>query len=169
VEKSYLRIIQVLSFFLVLSIFAPITTSQAIDIGTGGGLWSTSLVIPEHGTPPISGEAISPQGLHDVSVSGCLDGTRSWRIDIAKVERGSLTGSYHLYARRLGPGIPADNPPGSISGGSAWVEVTEANKAFFAGSGNYSAIAIQYKVLAPLSVSPGDYSISLVFTIVENN
>lgn len=87
----------------------------------------------------------------------------TWRVDVRKLDVTWHT-SFSLYVRRTSDGVGT----GSISGGTNYQKVTNTDQSFFTGSNNRYRINVQCKLTGvSLSIPPGEYTTTLVFTVVD--
>lgn len=90
-------------------------------------------------------------------------GTGPWRVDIHRIN-SNWNSNIHLYAKRTSEGIG----DGTITGGTAYQEITEVTQYFFDGSADRSKIEIQLKA-TNISVQMGmdDFITTLYYTITD--
>lgn len=87
----------------------------------------------------------------------------TWRVDIKKVDT-NWHGNFHLFVRRTSNGSGS----GSISGGTTYQEITDADQAFFNGSSTRNFIDIQLRLEGVSVQVPQDsYSTTVYYTVTE--
>jgi hypothetical protein len=105
----------------------------------------------------------SAAGAITVSISGTAGGADAWRIDVKKVD-ASWIAALRMYVRRTDSGSG-----GSVSGGTTYQQVTDADLSFFDGAGDVSGIGLQVQVGGvSVSVPPAPYATTVYFTVVDN-
>jgi len=105
----------------------------------------------------------SSAGAITLTVSGTTGGTDAWRIDVKKVDVSWIS-ALLVYFRRTDSGSG-----GSVSGGTAYQQITDADLSFFSGAGDVSAIGLQAEVGGvSVAVPPATYSTTVYFTVVDN-
>jgi hypothetical protein len=154
------------AFILLVPLLLTGIKAQAIDIAAAGG-WNESVDQSDLISGPGS-ELIqvyeSAAGGTVLDVSSCIDDSDNWRIDVRRIDDGSWPGDLVLYLRRTSDGSGG----GSISGGLSYVEVSTTDTELFSGTGNRTGINLQYRLTGmSTSVSPDDYSQTMVFTLVD--
>ena len=99
-----------------------------------------------------------------IDIADAVDQFEVWYIDINKVE-GTWDESLTISAIRTTDGTGL----GTISGGTALMEITDTATRFFQGAGNRSSIHIQL-VLDGESVTlgAGDLSLQIVYTLLSD-
>lgn len=138
----------------------------ATYLGATGG-W-TNLVIDSSylqggaGTD-LQGSYTSGVGATTISITGT---SGEWQVQVRKVEEGSnlWPNGVSLSVRRTGEGSGG----GTITGGDSYISVTRRDVVFFEGTGDKTAIPVQYKISGmSVSVPPDTYSTTLTFTVVD--
>ena len=72
--------------------------------------------------------------------------------------------SFHFSVRRTSDGTG----PGSVSGGTSWLEVTDVDQLFFSGENDKSNMDIQCRLSGmSLQVAPEFYSNTIIYTVTE--
>ena len=146
---------------MVLVLLLPAAWAHAVDLSVVGS-WSLTLdssdLFAGTGTDlrtPI--ESSGAQAMADIYNTG---GT-NWAVNVRKNDVTWPTG-VALYVRRTSSGSGS----GTISGGTAYQQVTAVDSILFSGSGDRSGVQIQLK-LEGLSVqrAPDLYSASLTYTV----
>ncbi|MFH1452366.1 MAG: hypothetical protein ABIH00_00060 [Armatimonadota bacterium] len=98
-----------------------------------------------------------------IDISGCIDNSDTWRIDVKRVD-GTWSGSFTLYVKRTSEGTGG----GSISEGTSYMQVNDTYLEFFSGAGDRSTINVQYKLTGPsLSIPANTYITTAYFTIID--
>ena len=151
---------------VIVLYFAAAGTAAALSFTVTGG-WALTL----DGTT-LSGSAgsdfvsahTSASNAVIIDIADAVDQFEVWYIDIHKVE-GSWDDSLTVSAIRTTDGTGL----GTISGGTALTEITDTATRFFQGTGNRSAIHIQF-VLEGASVTLGAeaYSLQIVYTLLND-
>jgi hypothetical protein len=151
-------------FFCLAFLFVPAFPLYAIDIDATG---SWELVIDASDLAGVAGSDLkgdyqSERGATVLDITGTAGSDDVWRV---RVRVGSpLPWDVKLYARRTGDG----DGSGAITNGTSYVEVTASGIDFFNGSGDRTAVSIQYKLSGiSISISPGAYSPEIIFTVVN--
>ena len=87
----------------------------------------------------------------------------TWRVDIKKVDT-NWHADFHLFARRTSNGSGS----GSISGGTTYQEITDADQAFFNGSSTRNFIDVQLRLEGVSVQIPQDsYATVVYYTVTE--
>lgn len=140
-------------------------TAQISIIQTGS--WSETVSASDlqagAGTDLISSyESTTDAGSIDISgTTGLAD---NWRVDVRKVDT-TWHLNLHLFVKRTADGTG----PGSITGGTAYQEVTSSDLSFFSGAGDRSAVKTQLKITGvSIEVPPNSYSVTVYYTVVDN-
>lgn len=136
-----------------------------ISISTSGS-WSRSVDASDLVSGAGSNLASSYEstaGAITLTITGTVGGTDSWRIDVKKVD-ASWSSVLPLYFRRTDAGSG-----GSVSGGTTYQQITDADLSFFSGAGDVSGIGLQAQVGGvSVTVPPAAYSTAVYFTVVDN-
>jgi len=104
----------------------------------------------------------SASGQVTIDVSGAVDSSDNWRVDVKKVD-SSWDSQLHPYVVRT-----SDGSGGSVSGGGSFQEVTDVDATFFSGAGNVTGIQVQLKMTgASVQLDPASYSTAIYYTIVD--
>ena len=92
-----------------------------------------------------------------------LSTTLSYRVDVRQ-NTGTWDAALTLYVKRTSDGSGG----GSISGGTAYQQVTTTYLEFFTGSLTRSDVYVQYKVEGvSLDLAPDNYMTTVNFTIID--
>ncbi len=138
----------------------------AIDI-TVTGNWVFSVGAGDLAGGPGSDlipEMESASNLITQSVSNAL--FLNWRVDVSR-SGGTWDPNLHLWVRRTNNGTGG---LGSVSGGLSYLEITAVATAYITGWWNRSGITHQEKVSGlSVSIPPGTYSSTVVWTVVQTN
>jgi hypothetical protein len=98
-----------------------------------------------------------------IDITGTVGDLDNWRVDVKRVD-SNWHSQFHLYDKRTSEG----SGTGSISGGTAYQEIGEADQSFFTGSGDRTNIAVQLKLGGmSIQVSPDVYSTDVYYTVVD--
>jgi len=101
-------------------------------------------------------------GAVSISISGTTGPSDNWRVDVKKVDT-NWDSSFHLYVRRT-----SDGTGGSVSGGTAYQEITDVDQSFFDGSDDVGGINIQLKLSGvSVQISPDSYITTVYYTVVD--
>lgn len=140
-------------------------TVEGIDLAEVGN-WSRTVdandLLAGAGTNLISTyESNSDQGL--LTISGTTGDADNWRVDVRKSDI-SWNNNLTLSVKRTGSG----SGTGSISGGGAYQAVGDTDSALFSGSGDRINIPMQLQLSGiSVSIPPGTYSASIIYTVVD--
>lgn len=97
-----------------------------------------------------------------ISISETTGASDNWRVDVKKVDT-DWESSFHLYVKRTSQGTG-----GSVSGGTAYQEITDADQSFFNGSDDVSGIDIQLKLSGvSVQIPPDTYTTTVYYTVVD--
>ncbi len=87
----------------------------------------------------------------------------AWQLN-AKRSDSLWDGDYSIFIKRTSD----ETGPGTISGGSAYVELSTFDTQIFTGTDNRSDISIQYKLTGmSKNISPDTYITSVIVTVIE--
>ncbi len=90
----------------------------------------------------------------------------NWRVDVSRADT-SWHSSILVYVRRTSDGTGGT----TISGGTAYQEITTTDTSFFTGTGNPRDVALQFRTngeFAGAGVPSGSYSTTVTYTITDN-
>jgi len=97
-----------------------------------------------------------------ISISGTTGASDNWRVDVKKVDT-DWHSSFYLYVKRTSGGTG-----GSVSGGTAYQEITDVDQSFFDGSDDVSGINIQLKLSGvSVQIPPDTYTTTVYYTVVD--
>ena len=97
-----------------------------------------------------------------ISISGTTGASDNWRVDVKKLDT-NWDSSFHLYVKRTSNGTG-----GSVSGGTAYQELTDVDESFFSGSDDVSGIDIQLKLSGvSVQIPPDSYMTTVYYTVVD--
>lgn len=149
---------------LIFGIIFLVGKAEAIDI-TAVGSWSLSIDSADLVAGAGSGLKNDYESAADavsVSISATAGASDSWRIDVKKVDT-NWQGNLILYVKRTSNGTG-----GSVSGGTAYQEVTDINTSFFSGSDDVNGVKAQLKLSGVSIQVPIDtYTTTVYYTIVD--
>ncbi len=95
-----------------------------------------------------------------IDIGGVVSNNQ-FRVSVRKLDT-SWPAGVTLYVRRTGDGTGS----GSISGGTTYQQVTNADMAFFNGRRNRTGVTVQFQITSvSLSVDPASYLTTVVFTV----
>jgi hypothetical protein len=154
-------------FAIVILIFGIIFfagKTEAIDI-TAVGSWSLSIdsadLVAGAGSD-LKSDYESVADAVSISISATAGASDSWRVDVKKVDT-DWQGNLILYIKRT-----SDGTGGSVSGGTAYQEVTDVDTSFFSGSDDVSGVKAQLKLSGVSIQVPIDtYTTTVYYTIVD--
>lgn len=154
-------------FAIVILIFGIIFLagkSEAIDI-TAVGSWNlyiTSADLAAGAGSDLKSDYESVADAVSIDISATAGASDSWRVDVKKVDT-DWQGDLILYIKRT-----SDGTGGSVSGGTAYQEVTDVGTSFFSGSDDISGIKAQLKLSGVSIQVPIDtYTTTVYYTIVD--
>lgn len=149
---------------LIFGIIFLAGKSEAVDI-TAVGSWSLSIdsadLVAGAGSD-LKSDYESTVDAVSINISATTGASDSWRIDIKKVDT-NWQGNLILYLKRTSNGTG-----GSVSGGTAYQEVTDTSTSFFSGFDDVSGIKAQLKLSGTSIQIPMDtYTTTVYYTIVD--
>lgn len=150
-----------------------LVSSMGAAIGEPGivvqGQWSKTINESNLKSGPGSGlkaNYASSSSALDIRIAGVGNNPAnpdSWRVDVRRSDT-NWHANLRLLARRTADGTGN----GSVSGGTAYQEVTTTDQSFFTGTNRRRNIKAQAKVAGvSLQIPPDTYTTSLVLTIVD--
>lgn len=149
---------------LIFGIIFFVGKTEAIDI-TAVGSWSLSITSADLAAgagSDLKSDYESAADAVSISISATAGASDSWRIDVKKVDT-NWQGNLILYIKRTSNGTG-----GSVSGGTAYQEVTDINTSFFSGSDDVSGVKAQLKLSGVSVQIPIDtYTTTVYYTIVD--
>lgn len=149
---------------VLLLLFSCAAAGAQISLSTSGS-WSRSVGAADLTAGAGSDLAPTYEGTAGgitLSVTGTTGGADAWRIDVKKVDVNWIAALW-IYVRRTDSGSG-----GTVSGGTAYQQITDADLSFFDGAGNVSAVGLQVEVGGvSVTVPPASYSSTIYFTIVD--
>ena len=90
-----------------------------------------------------------------------ISATANWRVDVKKIN-GNWHSSLLLSVKRSSDGTGA----GSISGGTAYLEVTDIDQSFFSGNKSRNNVCVQFRLTGvSIQVPPGVYTATVYYTV----
>jgi hypothetical protein len=101
-----------------------------------------------------------------VAVSGAASLADEWLINVHKTD-STWHNNFHLYIRRASG---EDLPTGHVHEptGTTYQEVTGSDQYFFDGSGNITAVQMQFKVSdVSVQIPPANYQTTITYTVVD--
>ena len=97
-----------------------------------------------------------------IDISGTIDADDAWRVDVRKVD-STWDSDLHPSVKRTSNGTG-----GSVSGGTAFQEITNLDATFFSGSGDVWGRTIQLRLAgASLQIDPASNSTVIYYTVVD--
>lgn len=153
--------------FLALSVtLLVLPDAAAIDVSASGG-WTdlridkSYLVAGPGSDLADSYESNSAATL--IKVYNTQDKNDDWEIKVSRTGP-SWPAALSLYAKRTSDGTGL----GSVAGGLSYQKVTDIETDFFTGAGDRDTIAIRYRLTGmSIAVDPGNYSTTVIFTIID--
>lgn len=122
---------------------------NASDLTAGAGSDITGTLTSSSNVTYITITAASPE--------------ENWRLEVRRID-SNWNSQCTLWVRRTSDGSGS----GSITGGTAYQEVTTTNQQFFSGTGSRSDITCEYKLEGmSIQIDPASYSTSVIFSIVN--
>lgn len=104
-------------------------------------------------------ESVSEQ----VSIDITKAREKNWRVDVKKID-DNWHSDFQLSVKRTSDGTG----PGSISGGTSYLEVTDIDQSFFNGYEDKREIYVQLKLSGvSIQVPPDVYITTVYYTVVE--
>jgi hypothetical protein len=89
----------------------------------------------------------------------------SWRVDVRRTD-GTWQTDFSLYSQRTSDGTGA----GTISGGTAYIEITGVDTEFFSGTQDRSDVGAGYELTGmSIDAAPATYNTTVTFTIVSTD
>jgi hypothetical protein len=157
---------KIVRLVLLLAVTLLTGDSQAIDVAITGD-WSVT--VDASNLAACAGSDLTSiyeseinQGI--ISISGTASSSDAWRLDVRRSDT-NWPSAFALYVRRTGAGT---GNGGIISGGSEYQAVGTSDSSFFSGTGERSGVNLQLKATGvSLTVTPGTYSTSIVYTVVD--
>ena len=105
----------------------------------------------------------SAQNANLITITGAKNRNDRWQINIRRID-AAWNGSLQIFAMRTSSGTGQ----GSVSGGQAYIQVTQNNTTFFTGAGDLSGIRVQLQLTgASLQISPNQYSTTIQYTVID--
>jgi hypothetical protein len=105
----------------------------------------------------------SAQNANLITISGAQNKHDTWQINIKRIDT-AWNGSLQIFAMRTSSGTGQ----GSVSGGQAYIQVTQSDTTFFTGAGDLSGISVQLRLTgASLTVQPNQYSTIIQYTVID--
>ena len=155
-------IVMAISLFLL----APGNAWAVLNI-TVTGSWTETIDKDDLAGGPgsgLTGTYSSAQNVNLITVSGATSNKGdNWQINIKRINT-AWNGSLQISARRTSGG----SGPGSVSGGEAFIQVSETDGVFFTGAGNLNGIRVQLQLTGvSLQVPPNQYSTTIQYTIID--
>ena len=103
-------------------------------------------------------ESASNAGIVDISLTA-----GNWALVVKKTDT-NWHGNFHLYVKRTSNGSGS----GTISGGTAYQEITDLDQSFFSGSNDRSNINLQLKLEGvSIQVPPDVYTATIYYTVSD--
>jgi predicted metalloprotease len=105
----------------------------------------------------------SAQNANLITISGAKNKNDNWQINIKRIDT-AWNGTLQMFAKRTSSGTGQ----GSVSGGQAYIQVTQNDTTFFTGAGDLSGISVQLQLTgASLAVPPNQYSTTIQYTVID--
>ncbi len=152
---------------LAIGTLLALAPRAALAMGlTVTGSWSTDIDVQDllggAGTELVSQKTSATHAV-EIDLHGALDPSDPWRVDVRRSDT-HWSPDLRVWVRRVDDGTGT----GTISGGTAWEEVTAGDVPFFAGSGNRTAVGLQVRITdLSLQVPPDHLATTLVYTVVD--
>jgi hypothetical protein len=149
------------------AIFFSLAHAEAkqVKISAAGG-WNFTVdasdLTPGPGGDMADKESAPSATFLTVSVKGPGWKVEVWRVDARRSDT-VWDGNLILYVRRTSDGTGS----GTVSGGSSYIPVGLTNTPFFSGSESKSNMGVQYRLGSSVSVPPGSYGTTVIYTITQ--
>jgi hypothetical protein len=105
----------------------------------------------------------SSQNINLITITGTKNRNDNWQVNIKRIDT-TWNGSLQIFARRTSSGTGT----GSVSGGQAYIQLTQNDTTFFNGAGDLNGIWVQLQLTGTsVQVSPNQYSTTIQYTIVD--
>ncbi len=147
---------------IVISLGITVRTARAeISIAVVGTWYETidKTDLTSGAGSNLQSNVVSGSGQVIIDISG-TDGP--WRIDIKKID-STWSSRLHPHVRRA-----SDGTGGTVSGGTAFQEVSDIGTPFFSGSGSVNGIKVQLKISGvSIQVPPAAYATMFYYTVME--
>ena len=105
----------------------------------------------------------SSQNINLIDITGQTSKWDNWQVNIKRIDT-TWNSNLLVFARRTSNG----KGKGSISGGLAYIQVTQSDTTFFTGAGDRSTITIQLQLTgASLTIPPNQYSTIIQYTVID--
>jgi len=155
------------AFLFFVPLLSLVSTAEAIDISAIGG-WSETI----DQTDLVSGAGSDLIDIYEsvtdatsIDITNTIDKHDAWRVDVRRVDGGGWHGDFTLYVKRTSDGNGQGNV---ISGGLSYIEITTTDSEFYSGEGALWNVDVQYQLTGmSISVSPNNYSTTVIFTVVD--
>ena len=144
----------------VLLVLALSGSVRSADITTIGD-WVTTVTAANLVAGAGSDLQAQFESISGVTTLTIFNTAEAWSLR-ARRSGNQWDGAVTVYVKRTSNGSGS----GNISGGNAYVELTGTDGEIFSGSGNRSAISLQFKLTGlSKTVSPATYLSSIIFTV----
>ncbi len=153
-----------LRLLLRLVLFAALAGGLGAISLTVSGSWSAVIDVSDlKGGAGTDLVASLQSPLNESALSVSQASTLNWQVTVRRID-GTWPAGLALAVERTSNGTGS----GSVSGGTAYLNVTTVDQTFFKGSGNRSTVYLHFQ-LSGLSVTipPSAYSTTLVYTVVQ--
>jgi len=158
-------LIRIFIIFLLAPLFFTAQTAHAAISITATGSWVETIDkndLAAGAGSDLENTYTSVSGQISIDISGTNGASDAWRVDIRKVD-SNWNSNLHPYVMRT-----SDGTGGSVSGGTAYLEVTDINSQFFSGSGDVTGIKVQLRMTgASIQINPASYSTVIYYTVVD--
>jgi hypothetical protein len=105
----------------------------------------------------------SAQNANLITITGAKNRNDNWQINIKRIDT-AWNSSLQIFAMRTSSGTGQ----GSVSGGQAYIQVTQNDTTFFTGAGSLSGISVQLMLTgASLQVPPNQYTTTIEYTVID--
>jgi hypothetical protein len=150
------------TLFIIVIILLPLAYAEAgkVDISASGA-WNFTITAADltagAGSDIKDKVSASNATLVTVSATGF-----NWKVNIRRSD-SLWHGNLGLYTMRTSNGTGS----GIVSGGTSYVPIGTTDTQFLSGSGSKSNMSVQYKLSSSVSVPPGSYSTTVIYTIIQ--
>lgn len=151
--------------FIITFLLLSFVKAEAIDISATGG-WTETIDASDltyRAGSNLNSDYESTVAVTTLTISKCKGKNDNWRVDVKRID-SYWHDDTTLYVKRVSDG----DGQGSISGGLSFIKIKKTENEFFSGAGNRDNVNLQYKISdVSISISPGNYSTTVVFTVVD--
>ena len=148
----------------LIAAFVAWHLAQAADI-TIIGNWSLMIGAADLQGGP--GSDLNPSyqsAANQITMDVTTRGQWTWRVDVNRIDSG-WNAAFQLFIRRTNNGTSGN---GSVSGGTAYLQITTTSQTFVTGQGDRRGITLQERLDGvSVSVPPATYTTTIQYTVVD--